>query len=168
MKIQALTAVALLLSTPLYANEPMAPAGDDATAASSPATQPDGSVARATLTSEIMDREPADNLATLSNDQNHIYYFTEIRNMPGGSVTHRWEYNGEVMAEVPFNIGGSRWRIYSSKNLDPQWLGEWKVSTVDANGSIMSVNTFTYTEMASAATEQPAAIDDAATAASAQ
>lgn len=103
-----------------------------------------GRVARATFTSGINEREPVDGVDTINTDNNKIYYFTELRDMAGTTVTHRWEHNGQVMAEVPFEIGGNRWRVYSSKSLDPSLTGEWKASVVDANGSTLSANTFTY------------------------
>ncbi len=172
MKIQTLCVVVLLFGAPLYsglyAGETLlgsASADTDAGAATldsaAPATgaqnktaasdqtasaTPAGSVARAVFTQGINDREPIDAVSTVSNDANQIYYFTELKDMAGQTVTHRWEYNGKVMAEVPFNVGSDRWRTYSSKNLDPLWLGEWKVSVVDAAGSTINVNTFTYTQ----------------------
>ena len=85
-----------------------------------------------------------------------LYYFTEVRDMAGQTVKHRWEYGDQVMAEVEFEIGGPRWRVYSSKNLQPGWTGDWKVSVVDAAGNPLSVNTFTYTEApASTSSDMP-------------
>ncbi|GMR20431.1 MAG: hypothetical protein BMS9Abin36_1026 [Gammaproteobacteria bacterium] len=115
-----------------------------------PAANP-GSVARATFTSAIQEREPADQLSTLTNDNDQIYYFTELRGMAGHSVTHRWEHDGKVVAEVPFDVGGDRWRVYSSKRLDPSWTGEWRASVIDAAGTTLSVNTFSYDQAATAA-----------------
>lgn len=115
-----------------------------------------GWVARATLTTAVQDREPIDSVSTLSNDTTTLYYFTEVRDMAGQTIKHRWERNGEVMAEVEFEIGGPRWRIYSSKTLVPSWLGDWKVSATDAAGNPLSVNNFVYTE-AAAISEQPQA-----------
>ena len=104
-----------------------------------------GSVARATITSDVQNREPVDSLSTVTTDDSKIFYFTEIQDMAGHTVTHRWEYNGQVMAEVDFEIGGARWRVYSSKTMTPDWVGDWKVSVVDEDGSPLSVNTFSYT-----------------------
>ena len=134
--------------------ETAAPATDTAPEATPQESIPQGRVARATFTSAVENREPADSLSSLSSDQNKIYYFTELRDMAGQTVTHRWEHNGKVMAEVPFQIGGNRWRVYSSKRLEPSWTGEWKVSVVDSNGSTLSVNTFEYTQAEAAPAEQ--------------
>ncbi|MDH3672206.1 MAG: DUF2914 domain-containing protein [Gammaproteobacteria bacterium] len=104
-----------------------------------------GSVARAAITSDVQDREPVDSLSTVTADDSKVFYFTEIQDMAGHTVTHRWEYNGQVMAEVGFEIGGPRWRVYSSKTMTPYWVGDWKVSVIDEDGSPLSVNTFSYT-----------------------
>lgn len=110
-----------------------------------------GMVTRAFFTSDIKNHEPVNDIATLSNDKTHIAYFTEIQDMAGQVVTHRWEYNGQIMFEMPFQVRASRWRVYSTKTLDPVWLGEWKASVVDAAGGSLSVNTFSYLKTANVA-----------------
>ena len=104
-----------------------------------------GSVARGMFTTAIVDREPQDDLASLSNDQHNVLFFSELTNMAGQTVTHRWEYNGQVMAEVSFDVGGDRWRTHSSKNLQPIWLGEWTVSVLDGDMKVISTHKFKYT-----------------------
>ena len=75
--------------------------------------------------------------------------------MAGQRVTHRWEYNGQVMADISFNVGGDRWRTHSSKNLQPIWLGEWTVSVLDTDMNVVSRNSFNYI---AASSSTPAAI----------
>ncbi|MFQ5780128.1 MAG: DUF2914 domain-containing protein [Nitrospiria bacterium] len=134
MRMLSMIGLIALFVTPLYAQEGV---GRDPS---------EGRVGRSRFTSGIDNREPIDEITTLTNDVRKIYYFTEIRELAGQTVTHRWEYNGKVMAETSFNIGGPLWRIWSSKNLLPGWVGEWKVSVVDAAGNIVGENTFTYTK----------------------
>jgi len=126
-------AVALLLGTPVASSA-------DETAAVNP-----GSVARAIFTSRIDDREPVDDLATIPNAQQQVYFFSELRNLEGQIVTHRWEYQGQVMAEVKFKVGGPRWRVYSSKNLLPEWVGQWTVLVLDESGLPLKASIFEYT-----------------------
>lgn len=129
--------------------------------ASTPAIEANtGTVARAAFTSAVENREPTDKLSSLNNDQGEILFFTELRDMAGQSVTHRWEHDGKVMAEVAFNVGGNRWRVYSSKQLDPSWTGAWKTSVVSANGETLSVSTFNY-DIAPAAPATPDAATEA-------
>jgi hypothetical protein len=105
-------------------------------------------VLRAVLTTAVEEREPIDQIETLTNDNGQIVFFTELGDAEGQTITHRWEFQGEVIAEVSLDIGSARWRTYSSKRLDPAWLGEWKVSVVDESGGILDSATFTYTEAA--------------------
>lgn len=101
------------------------------------APQPElrGAVVRALFTSDVREREPVDQHTTLPAGTGRIYFFTELRDMEGQTVSHRWEQDGEVMAEVPFNVGGPRWRVWSSKNIDSGATGEWSVAVVDGAGN---------------------------------
>ncbi len=111
------------------------------------APAPKGRVARSTLTTAVVDREPQDTVETLTNDNVQILYFTEVLDATGDTITHRWEWMGRVVAEVPFAVRGPRWRIHSSKNLDPSWLGEWTVTAVDSSGRVLSQDHFTFSEV---------------------
>jgi hypothetical protein len=115
-------------------------------------------VTRSAFTTAIEDREPVDQVSELSNDTTKIYFFTEISDMYGHAITHRWEQGGEVRAEVTFNVGGDRWRVWSSKNLASSWTGQWTVSVVDEGGNLLTQESFNYVDAASAA-EQPAGED---------
>jgi len=108
-----------------------------------------GKVARALFTTEIIDREPANDLTTMDNTSGRIYFYTDLRNLAGQIVTHRWEYNDTVMAEVKFKVGdGPRWRVYSSKNLLPEWTGGWTVFVTDENERMLNTSVFNYTQAA--------------------
>jgi hypothetical protein len=105
-----------------------------------------GEVARAQFTTAIEAREPVDKVTILSNDVNKVYFFSELRNLQGQSITHRWLLGGKVMAEVNFNVGGPRWRVNSSKALLPGWIGDWTVAVVDNSGVVLSEYSFQYVE----------------------
>jgi len=112
-----------------------------------------GSVSRSSFTREVADREPADEVTRLGNDATEISYWSEVRDMAGKTVIHRWEYDGQVMSEVAFDVAGPRWRVHSMKTLDPSMLGQWTVKVVDVDGNTMSEEHFVY--------EATAAIADA-------
>lgn len=97
-----------------------------------------GAVARSAFTSSIENREPVDTLQKMQAMDQKVYFFTELRDMEGQTATHRWELNGEVMAEVVFEVKGPRWRVWSSKNLQSQWVGEWKVSVLNSAKEVIS------------------------------
>jgi hypothetical protein len=135
--------------------EPSAPAGQGAsaspgtTAAAASATDAvttaaNGHVALARFTTAIENREPVDAVSFLENDARLIYFYTDLRDLSGQTVTHRWQLGSEVMAEVPFEVGSPRWRVWSSKRLQPEWTGDWKVDVVDSDGKVIASETFTY------------------------
>ncbi|TCS39930.1 DUF2914 domain-containing protein [Reinekea marinisedimentorum] len=94
-------------------------------------------VSRHQFTSAVIDREPVDALTDAMN-VNPIFYFTDLRGYEGTTVTHRWLFNGDAMAEVMFNVAGPRWRVYSTKRFQPEWDGEWVVEVVDEAGQVVS------------------------------
>ena len=121
------------------------PSAPTVSAAGDPAAQ-ESYVERSVITTNMIDREPQDEVRELTNDHTQVFYFSDLRNLAGETVTHRWEFDGLVIAEIPFAVGGPRWRVHSSKNLLPEWVGEWTVSIVDSSGQVLATDTFVYTE----------------------
>lgn len=99
---------------------------------------PEGSVARSTFTSGIQEREPVDELTEVTAPSGKIYFFTELRELDGQTVKHRWLHQGAVVAEVAFNVSGSRWRVWSNKTLQPDQLGTWTVEVVNHDGKVLA------------------------------
>jgi hypothetical protein len=99
---------------------------------------------RAGFSSAVVDREPFDDLDSLDTSTDKVFFFTEIVGMEGRTFTHRWIYNDETMADVLFEIGGPRWRVYSSKNLVPGWVGTWRVQVLDDEGNTLHEDSFVY------------------------
>lgn len=170
-----LALISTLFVLPAYAAEYAKPAAAqpaaEPTTATQPAAQPAvqappkpaGMVTRAQFTSAIQDREPVDKLSNLQNDKSQVFFFSEIKDAADQRITHRWEHNNKIMSETSFDVGGNRWRVFSSKNLDPSWIGEWKVSVIDEAGGTLGASSFSY-ETAKA--PAPAASPDAPAAAS--
>ena len=98
-------------------------------------------VTRAVFARAIVEREPRDVISSLDADASQMFFFTELLGMEGRTVRHRWELDGQVIAEVPFQVGGPRWRVYSSKSLLPAQPGSWTVSVVDESGSVLRSET---------------------------
>ena len=106
--------------------------------------QAEGSVARAIVATGVVDREPMNDLERILAGNEKVFFFTELRGMEGKTIKHRWSYGGELLAEVEFNVGGPRWRIWSSKKMLPEWAGDWELAVVDSDGSILSEKSFSY------------------------
>ena len=107
---------------------------------------PHENISNAEFAMEIKDRTPLNIIEELNNSFGKIYFFTNIRNLQGQSIRHRWIYKNKVMAEVEFDINGPRWRVWSSKNLWPTWLGEWSVEVLNANSEVLYKKEFNYIE----------------------
>lgn len=130
--------------------EPEAEPAEPAVPEPMPAT---GEVSRSMFTSGIENREPVDEIVQVDSNVPRVYYFTELQGMEGQQITHRWIYQGQVMGEVSFQVGGPRWRVHSSKNLMPEWTGIWEVEVVDAAGNVLDSRQL---EVLQAAPEVPA------------
>jgi len=102
------------------------------------APQQGGRVARSAFTTAVVDREPTDSLDALPSGVETVSYFTELRGLEGKTVIHRWSFGGEVVMEVPFEVAAPRWRVHSTKRIDPTRSGEWTVSVVVAGGELLS------------------------------
>jgi hypothetical protein len=110
-----------------------------------------GSVSRAIFTRAVVNSEPVDNLDFIPGELQFLYYFTELKGFAGNVITHRWELNGKTVAESRFEIGGPRWRIWSSRPLPPKNTGHWRVVVEDAQGRVVAVSDFVHGATASAA-----------------
>ncbi|TPW16669.1 MAG: hypothetical protein FD130_970 [Halothiobacillaceae bacterium] len=102
-----------------------------------------GSVSRATFTRAVVNYEPVDQITHVTN-MNHIYFFTELKGFMGRTVFHRWFFNGAIVREDKFEVGGPRWRIWSSTTILPNLLGQWRVEVVDITGKIIREAIFDY------------------------
>lgn len=105
---------------------------------------PDAYVARAQFTSAVVNREPVDEVMKLDAEADRIFFFTELRNLQGQTVTHRWEFEGQVLSEVEFAVGGPRWRVYSAKTLNPGEPGKWTVFVIDESGWPLHASMFEH------------------------
>ncbi len=149
----------VLVAVPALAQEESQPLEETAVPAEAPSAETDeagaetpaGRVARAGFTSEIIDREPQDSITTLSNEHLGIAFFTELRDLDGYTVSHVWEREGAEMARVAFVVNGPRWRVYSTKKLEPSWTGEWTVRVEDESGRVLHTESFSYVPAAAEA-----------------
>jgi hypothetical protein len=74
-------------------------------------------------------------------DVDTLWFFTEIVDHAGGSITHRWLSQGKIRAEVTFQIGGPRWRVYSSKIIPSGHTDSWTVEIVNGDGKVLHSQT---------------------------
>lgn len=95
-------------------------------------------IVRAQFTWGIKNREPTSKIRSPAilqpGDSVALYFFSELKDMAGQSLSHEWSHNGRVVVAKDFQINENRWRVFSSKQLTSDLLGEWKVAIKDSKG----------------------------------
>lgn len=124
-------------------------AGFMALAASMPVWA-EGTVARAVFATDVIDREPIDDIGNIVHVEygeiQRVYFFSDLRGMDGSKVSHRWLLDGDVMATINFDeVGGDRWRVWSSKRLMPGFDGTWTVQVLQ-DGKVIASRSFKYVD----------------------
>ena len=104
-----------------------------------------GNVSRALFTIGVDNREPVIMVTSISADSyDSISFFTELTDLNGHTVTHQWMFNDKVMFEKSFEVGGARWRVWTSKTLIPSWTGTWTVNVLDDDRTTLESKSFEY------------------------
>lgn len=107
----------------------------------------DPRIVRAQLTSAVSNREPVDQLPSpvvvSGGDVDRILFFSEVHDLAGQELSHRWEREGQTVADISFTIGGNSWRMHSSKRITASMTGHWRVVVVDAGGTELASVPFT-------------------------
>ncbi len=98
----------------------------------------------AVITTEIRKRYPTDEVVTLDNPHRAISFFTEIRDMAGTTVTHRWIYKGKVQFQASFNVLSKKWRVWSTQLLPRDKPGQWTIQVVDQDGKVLETRAVDY------------------------
>lgn len=132
---------------------------EESPGAASAATPAGIQVARAVFARAIVGREPQDIVSGIEGSE-QLYFFTELLGMQGQTIRHRWEYAGQIMAEVEFKVGAERWRIYSSKRFLPGQTGLWTASVVDESGRVLRSETLGTALVRTPDATPPAAPDE--------
>ncbi len=72
-----------------------------------------------------------------------LYAFTRITGAEGDTrVYHKWYYGDVLVADVPLTVRSGDWRTWSTKNVQPDWTGDWRLVIVSEDGSILGTVKF--------------------------
>lgn len=100
-------------------------------------------VSEAVITTMVSERAPIDMVDVYPAQTGKLYCFTKIEGAVGDtSIDHVWLYQGKEMARITLAVRSAKWRTYSSKNIVPEWKGEWQVQVVDASGNELTTVSF--------------------------
>ncbi len=67
-----------------------------------------------------------------------IYFFTEINQMKGDVLFHKWYLNNKIVFSRRLNILGNHWRSSTSKLITYSQKGEWRVTLVNRNQQVLA------------------------------
>ncbi|MCF7502059.1 DUF2914 domain-containing protein [Pseudoalteromonas sp. L1] len=102
-------------------------------------------VSRAVLTTDVVDREPVNVLKSdvkLLDISQSLSFFSELKNMQGQTVRHVWYYQNQLLASIELAISSPRFRTYSTKNIMPEQVGDWRVEVIDTDGNLLAQKEF--------------------------
>jgi autonomous glycyl radical cofactor GrcA len=101
-------------------------------------------VDRAQFTTQVIDREPVDDISELYTDfGDSVLFFTDIRECVDCVLEHQWMQAGEEVARLDAEVRYPRFRWWSQKNhLTP---GKWTVNTL-LNGEVVATRNLEYVE----------------------
>jgi len=112
----------------------------------SPVTTLHVGIARAELTDGVRDKEPLDPLGydVPMNEEGiiKVVLFTEMHDLDGTVLYHDWYRNENRQARVRIPVNVSRQRSHSSKFINRQMLGDWRVKVVDGAGELYAEANF--------------------------
>lgn len=100
----------------------------------------------AVLCTDVVDRQPVGEADTFGDDVGKVWLWTRVKGATDTTfVKHNWYFEGNEMASVELAVKSPNWRTYSSKNILPEWDGNWEVKVVDASGQTLVSKKFTVT-----------------------
>ncbi|MFH1018047.1 MAG: DUF2914 domain-containing protein [Pseudomonadota bacterium] len=126
-------------------NTPAAKADTQKAVEDTTAATKDGiTVVKAGACTSIENRQPVGEAAVFPPNVGRLYLYSNLRSVSPEptSILHVWNFNGKKMASVTLPIKGATWRTYSSKTIDPSWLGEWRVDLATPKGEVIKSVTF--------------------------
>lgn len=105
-------------------------------------------VARAHLAEGVEDLEPFGiyenfELSLEGRNSFRAYWFTHLTGLDGQTVSHRWYYQDELVAQINISIGSTSWRATSNKRVAADSLGQWRVEAVNNDGTVLARQAFT-------------------------
>lgn len=97
----------------------------------------------AQFTNDVENREPVGLVEVVTKDNDErVTYYTIVLEHADETVTHVWK-NGDVeIYRKDYNIGGPRWRVWSSVSVEHFEAGDKvTVEVVDADGKVLQTDT---------------------------
>ncbi len=134
-------ACVLWMSTAVYARSEDAPTVEKTQpvqavhSVATPAESQGLRIENAVVCQDVIDRKPVQSAEVFEKNTPRVYcFFRVVGANEEASVTCNWYYKGVLKSSVKLPVRSANWRTWSSKNLSPEWTGEWMVEILSAEG----------------------------------
>ena len=108
-----------------------------------------GDVQRFMITSGVRANEPLGSISEIAEDPRvpgllKVYAFADVKNLRGETLRYRWLRDDVIAADIEIEVGSARWRSYTSKYLNAQMRGAWRVELSNSDGQLLASTAFEY------------------------
>ena len=103
-------------------------------------------VARFLITPSVINNEPVGNINDIVFDNNiaTVYAYSDVNDLKNAMLYYVWTLNAKEVAKVRVGVIGKRWRSHSSKFVQKNMRGQWKVELQNDKGEILAISQFKY------------------------
>jgi hypothetical protein len=75
-----------------------------------------------------------------------LYAFTKISGGAPATIKHAWYYQDKLVRTIELSVGGTPWRTWSQKEIQPKMIGLWKLEVQDSSGAVLKIINFAVNE----------------------
>lgn len=109
-------------------------------------TQAPEHILNARLSTGIRNREPVDTapeqIAMNPEGLIRLFLFTELKDLKGENIHHDWYRNGQRVARVTMTPQLERLKAHSSKYINTNMRGDWRVEVIKDDGALLAEAAF--------------------------
>lgn len=104
-------------------------------------------IKRFVIASSVNKNEPVGSIHNITFDRSNlatVYAFSDVNHLAGTTLYYIWSLDGKDVAKVKVNVGADRWRSYSSKYIQSNMHGKWKIELENSKGEKLASSQFSY------------------------
>lgn len=106
-------------------------------------------VRRFLITDRVEAREPVGDISDIREDRKvqglvKVIAYSDVAGRAGEFLEYRWIRGDRVVAKVPVGVGSDSWRSYTSKFLNKDMRGDWRVELRTRGGELLAETAFEY------------------------
>jgi len=108
-----------------------------------------GHVRRFVITNGVRSNEPLGSISEITQDPAvagllKVYAYADVKNLRGQTLRYRWLQDNAIAADIEIEVGSDHWRSYTSKYLNAQMRGPWRVELRTSDDQLLASTDFEY------------------------